>query len=285
MPRKPRLRGGDARTDAAGITDTPLNTAMFALNVAQALTGDPLAVMMVGSKVGKLIGNEIIAADEKARNDYYDRNFRARDEYQKRESAARAQQHFGKYQASREEAARRAAIIPVLLTQKDVDDTLAQTRANIEINRAKLGSYQKSYSQQMALNNLAQANARRDALTKQNQQQISAIHAQMDANTAAKEAAKRTAQQTQTAYSSAISTNRAAVQAQQTANENSIAQFRSAESTAAELTQQRQRLDQQLAAHAAQREAQRNEQLAQLRTQPSAAIQSRLPPPVRLPQR
>jgi len=284
MPRRPRLRGGDARTDAAGITDTPENTAMFALNIAEALTGDPLAAIMIGSKVGNIIGNEVAAADDKAQNDYYDRNFRARDEYQKRDAAARAQNYYAKYQAAEEEAARRAAIIPVYLTQQNVDDTLAETRANIERNRTNLGSYQKSYSQQMALNNLAQANARRAALTKQNQQQINAIHAQMDANTAAREAAKRTMQQTQNAYSSSISSNRAALQAQQMANESSVSQIKSAESTAQQLTLQRQRLDQQLASHVAQIEAQRKAQIAELRNRtPSAAIQSRLPPPVILP--
>jgi hypothetical protein len=257
---------------------------MFALNIAEALTGDPLAAIMIGSKVGNIIGNEVAAADDKAQNDYYDRNFRARDEYQKRDAAARAQNYYAKYQAAEEEAARRAAIIPVYLTQQNVDDTLAETRANIERNRTNLGSYQKSYSQQMALNNLAQANARRAALTKQNQQQINAIHAQMDANTAAREAAKRTMQQTQNAYSSSISSNRAALQAQQMANESSVSQIKSAESTAQQLTLQRQRLDQQLASHVAQIEAQRKAQIAELRNRtPSAAIQSRLPPPVILP--
>lgn len=284
MPRRPKLRGGDARSDAYGFTDSPEHSAEFALNLAMAAAGDPLSAAMLGYKLGTGIVNEVSAADDQARNDYYDRTFRARDEFQKREAAARSQQHFAKYEAAAEEAARRAAIIPIFLTQQNVDDTLAQTRANMEQNQANLGAYQKSYSQQMALNNLTQANARRAALTKQNQQQINAIHAQMDANTAAGEAARRTMQQTQNAYSSSISSNRAALQAQRTANESSVAQIRSAESTAEQLTLQRQRLDQQLAAHAAQIEAQRTAQIAELRNRtPVAIVRSRLPPPVLLP--
>ena len=268
--------GGDANTDRWGITDTTQGKIQLAMDVGMAIINPIVGIPMLAAPFIMGALTDIADNDDRLRAEHYDKYYRARDEYRRGVGRQRNLEYNARNQASREEYERRMAIVPILLTQKNVEDTFAASEARLKKNQETLESYQRSTSQKLSADLLAQSRARQAALTQQTQQQIDAINAKTAAQRAAAEAQQRSQQQMQGAFSSVIDRTRSALQQQSQAYRQNLATSQSVMQTAQQITEQRQRLNQQLATQASETQAMRAAQLAELK----ARTAPRLPPKV-----
>jgi len=282
MPRHRKLRGGDARSDAYGLTDTPQNAAIFAANLALAVASPMTGIPMLVAPILYSALSEQAAANDRARADQYHKTLGVRDEYQKREGQRRAQAHFAKYEAAHDIYLMKQAIVPVLLTEEDIALNKKEQKLNEEINAFNLAIYHSAYSQKMINNNKALQQNRQTALAQQSRERIASIQEQTAAlqiNNAAKNAAARQEQQE---YMKAIATQKD-VKRQQIQNyQDNLARSQNILSTQQNIVQQNQLANQRAQEQAAQIAAARPVQVA---TQPVTRPVVRLPPPVLLPRR
>jgi hypothetical protein len=209
--------------------------------------------------------NDIADNDDRLRAEHYDKYYRARDDYNRQKGQERNFEYNARNQASREEYERRMSIVPKLLTEEDVEKTLAASEARILRNQKDLGAYQRTAAQQKADELLAQSRSKLLTMGRQTQEQINAINARTAATRAAAEARRRSQEQMQGAFSSVLNSSKEALQEQKQAYQQNLAKSQSVMQAAQQIADQRQRLDQQLATQASNTLAMRAAQLAELK--------------------
>lgn len=278
-----RLRGGDARSDAYGLTDTPQNTALFALNIGMAIANPITGIPMLAAPIIYSALSEVADADEKAREANYDKTFRARDEYQQAEARRRSQAHFSKYEAAHELYLMRQSIVPVLLTEADVDRNIADQEKNIAVSVSNLDSYNRLYTQNMINNNRALQQNRQAALIEQSRQRVSTVQAQTAALQSTRAARTEAARLEQQQYMNAIASQKDLMRQKAQNYQDNLAKSQNTLSTQQSIVQQNQLANQRAQEQAAQIAAARAAQAAPTQAPPRVA--SRLPPPVLLPRR
>lgn len=277
-----KLRGGDARSDQYGLTDTPANKALLAANIAMAIANPITGIPLLAGPIIYSALSEIADADDAARAAHYDKYYRARDDYNREVGRERSQKHFSAYEAAHEMYLMRQAIVPVLLTELDVDREIAMQERNMNVNASNLAAYTSKFSQDMINNNMALQQQRNTALTQQSRQRISSIQAQTAALRATAASKAEVLRQQQQEYMKAVSSKKEVMRQQDESYQNNLNRTQTILSTQNNIVQQNQLANQQMQEKMAQTAAARALPVA---SQAAPRQARRLPPPVLLSNR